>query len=446
MYRTINHHEAIIDINVWNKAQEIYQKRSKASQPEGHTHCDKYSLRYAFSSKIYCAFCGFNYVRRSCKRKNGDGKLIYWACSNRVSSGAVCISRSIRDDYLKELFVEVYNRLISKYKVNNEKFLKVIKEVTNSCNYDKDLEKIINDEQNIRNRLSNLLDLKIDNYIDKETYILKQESSFPGYEKSKDVRIVVDEEVKNKTYITLLNQEFKVYLKVHKVDEIGNNLSIPNIKFKIYDILNEEYVCQKITYPEVKEVCEFTTLKNGTFITPMGLKVSKYRLEEISGTNPGYLWNNDGLEFEITEDGQYKTDKDLGLVLELNFINEKINGKLEFYKLDKETKKPLAGAVIDIFKEDGSFYKSLTTDEFGRIYLENLAYGKYYLEEHFAPDGYIINEEKIWFDIVNNDVVQLMMEDEIINIPNTFLNEYNYLNYGLLLILIGLFVYEKKYC
>ncbi len=278
------------------------------------------------------------------------------------------------------------------------------------------------------------------------TYILKQVSGQPGYEKSKDLRIIVDENTKIKTYITLLNQEFKVRLKVKKVDELGNLLNIPNIKFKIYDLINEKYVCQKITYPEVKEICEFSTLENGTFITPMGLKPSKYLLEEVSDTNPGYIWNKDGLEFEINPDLSYQTDPDLGLILELDFVNEKMNGKLEFYKLDKETKKPLSGAIIDIFREDGSLYKSLTTDENGRIYLEDLEYGKYYLEEHLAPNGYTLYEEKMWFEIVNNDVIELIMEDEIIDIPNTYLNEIDYFSIFNIITILGLIIYEKKYC
>lgn len=202
-YYVKDHHIAIIDRETWEKAQEIYNKRSLTVRPDGHTHCDKYSLRYAFSSKIYCAFCGSNYVRRSCKKKNGEGKHIYWACSHRVSSGAVCPSRSIRDDYLQELFVEVYNKTLSEYEGNNERLLKEIKDVTNKCNFDNDLNKLYDEENNIRKKLSNLLEMKLeldkDNIIDKEIYESKEN----------ELKLRLDEIHNKKTEIHKLQEKNK---------------------------------------------------------------------------------------------------------------------------------------------------------------------------------------------------------------------------------------------
>lgn len=211
-----------LDYNISNyKAQEIYNKRSNNAKPEGHTHCDKYSLRYEFSSKIYCAFCGFNYVRRSCKKKNGEGKHIYWACSHRVSSGAVCPSRSIRDDYLKELFVEVYNKTLSEYQSDNEKFLKVVKEVTNECSYDKDILKLTNEEESIRLKLSTLLEMKLEldksNTIDREIYNSKEvelkERLDEIHSKKKELELLQD---KNRSLSDRINRIEKT-LKENKI-------------------------------------------------------------------------------------------------------------------------------------------------------------------------------------------------------------------------------------
>ena len=295
MYRTVNHHEAIIDMNTWNKAQEIYQKRSKTSKPDGHTHCDKYSIRYAFSSKIYCAFCGFNYVRRSCKRKNGNGKLIYWACSNRVNSGSVCPSRSIRDDYLKELFVEVYNRLISEYKVNNEKFLNAIKEVANNCSYDKDLEKIINDEQNIRNKLSNLLDLKIDNYIDKETYILKEQ----------ELKNRLNEILEKKAEIVQLKSKTKsLSERIEKINKVLNN----NIKLKEFDREIFESIIDCILVGDTNP----DGTKNPhviTFVLNTGQKI-----KEMIDVRSKEITHNHKLEIEQDNGNNHSLSNDFGML------------------------------------------------------------------------------------------------------------------------------------
>ena len=53
-YYVKNHHESIITRDVWDKAQEIYIKRSKSLIPDGSKHQSKFSMRYAFSSKIVC--------------------------------------------------------------------------------------------------------------------------------------------------------------------------------------------------------------------------------------------------------------------------------------------------------------------------------------------------------------------------------------------------------
>lgn len=51
-YFTSNHHEAIVSRELWNKCQEILEKRSKIVKHDGNR--DKFSRKYPFSSKIYC--------------------------------------------------------------------------------------------------------------------------------------------------------------------------------------------------------------------------------------------------------------------------------------------------------------------------------------------------------------------------------------------------------
>jgi len=230
-YYTKDHHIAIIDRETFEKAKEIYSKRSKKTNPDGHTHCDKYSLRYAFSAKIFCAFCGCNYVRRSCKRKTTEGKHVYWACTHRVSSGAVCCSRSIRDEYLKELFVEVHNKLCKEYKKSNDKLMKIIKDSLEKNDYANELKKIESEINSVNSKISNLLDLKLENYIDKDAYMKKEIELTEKLKDLKEKRINVEKKMNS-------NQEISNRLK--KIEKVlsGNN-KITEFDREVFDSLVE---------------------------------------------------------------------------------------------------------------------------------------------------------------------------------------------------------------
>lgn len=69
-----NHHEPIIDRNLWERTQRELQQRSRTSKQKS-----RYSSRYWCSGKIRCSECGSLYVCRRKKLKNG--KLYKaWRC------------------------------------------------------------------------------------------------------------------------------------------------------------------------------------------------------------------------------------------------------------------------------------------------------------------------------------------------------------------------------
>jgi uncharacterized surface anchored protein len=83
------------------------------------------------------------------------------------------------------------------------------------------------------------------------------------------------------------------------------------------------------------------------------------------------------------------------------------------------------------------------------ILIEKLKYGKYYILEKEAPEGYEINEEKMYFEITEDGkVVKSIMKDkQIIKVPNTEANDYGELIFsGITLVVagIGLVILSKK--
>ena len=84
------------------------------------------------------------------------------------------------------------------------------------------------------------------------------------------------------------------------------------------------------------------------------------------------------------------------------------------------------------------------TDENGKIVINNLEYGKYYIIESEAPEGYLINDEKMFFEIKEDgEIVKATITDEkiIIEVPNYKLIVYASI---ILLLGIGIILYEKK--
>lgn len=76
-----NHHEAIIDKELWDIVQAETQKRCRHnSKKEGHSN------RYALSGKIKCGECGAPFCARSRKRKGGT-ILKKWSCLTAVNEG-----------------------------------------------------------------------------------------------------------------------------------------------------------------------------------------------------------------------------------------------------------------------------------------------------------------------------------------------------------------------
>ena len=74
--------------------------------------------------------------------------------------------------------------------------------------------------------------------------------------------------------------------------------------------------------------------------------------------------------------------------------------------------------------------------------------GRFYLIETEAPEGYILNPEKMWFEIkADGEIVKAdMTNEQIVEVPNTSISDSKVLEIaGIVLILAGLgyIAYDK---
>lgn len=74
-------------------------------------------------------------------------------------------------------------------------------------------------------------------------------------------------------------------------------------------------------------------------------------------------------------------------------------GTVNFYKVDGQTGAKLPGAEFSLYKYNGEYVGSYTTDQDGGITVYNILYGSYYFTETKAPDGYTLDPTYVKFTL-----------------------------------------------
>ena len=174
------------------------------------------------------------------------------------------------------------------------------------------------------------------------------------------------------------------------------------------------------------------------------LELGEYYVQEVE-TLEGYVLDNTKHKIELKYKDQYTPIITYETLLENNVPT----GKLEFTKTDFSESKTLPNTTIEIYTENDILIYSGKTDENGKIVIDKLPIGKFYILEKEAPEGYQLNEEKMWFEVTEDgQVIKATMKDEqIVEVPDTEQNKsYKHLFYGFGIMIIGLgvIIYGNK--
>lgn len=277
-YYSKNRHQGIISRETWDKAQEIYSKRSNRMLSDGKQHGNKYSRRYPFSSKIECGICESSFVRRtSGKRKDGTQK-IYWACSKRINYIEDCDkSIFIEESILQSIFIQIYNYIVKEKHKTKDKLFDAIKNILNENNDKDTLNNLKLEKEKLEKRLSNLIDMKLDDYENKNAYTSKENEINEQIKK-------INEEI-NKYETSVINSKsiVKQLDIVEKVFEEQKNI-------KEFDEIIFENLVEKIIIGEVNK--DGNINENVIYFI---LKIGSNYKYEIEKTN-----NNESVSFRIT--------------------------------------------------------------------------------------------------------------------------------------------------
>lgn len=175
-----------------------------------------------------------------------------------------------------------------------------------------------------------------------------------------------------------------IYTADHQVDADGNRL---------------------LEYAAGTLVATVTTDEEGK-ATVEDLPLGKYRIEEVTAPD-GYVLNTSAQEVEFVYDGQ---DQPV-ISEEVTFTDERQKVSIIVEKQDEENGALLPGASFGLYNQEAilvgeetiveadTLLETVVSDETGQaVFTEDLPFGKYYVKELAAPDGYISSDEILDFE------------------------------------------------
>ncbi|EIF2088146.1 Cys-Gln thioester bond-forming surface protein [Clostridium perfringens] len=215
-------------------------------------------------------------------------------------------------------------------------------------------------------------------------YLLEEVEPLEGYIKVNPIPFKIDEnsvleEIKDLGTIytqKVSNDRITANMELLKLDK-ETNKSLENIEFKVTAL--DGFMKGK-TWNLKSDDKGLVSLK--------GLEYGDYRVDEVK-TLWNYVLNKEPIFFSVKENGK---------TIKLQMTNKKIRGSVELFKFDKDTNRPLEGVKFDLLNGDKKV-GTYTTDNTGKITVNNLEAGNYTWVEVEAIDHYNKVDKKYDFNI-----------------------------------------------
>lgn len=280
---------------------------------------------------------------------------------------------------------------------------------------------------------------KIYNLVFGTEYTLTETISPDGYATTESITFTYEKDGQ----IVQMKDDITKYQFVKK-DNKGNTLS--GAKLQLSDEDTKDVVAEWTTSDTPYTVSKLTVGKT-------------YRLKELSAPSPMYKLADD-ITFTVKDTSEIQT---ITMIDEINY------GSVTIQKQDDEGNN-LAGAEFELYKADGTKLSttknddgkysvssngtvtSMPTDDNGKLLIDTLELGDYYLTESKAPNGKLPYTSKIEFTISSDSEVSLnqsfTVKDDNVVMLDTGGNGYTIpLTIGIVLLLLSssiIFIYYRR--
>lgn len=215
-------------------------------------------------------------------------------------------------------------------------------------------------------------------------YIVTETKTLSGYKLDSAPRTV---EIKagELNIVEYKNMPYPV-LSLKKVDAESGKV-LPNVKFKLFD-------------KNSRELGTFTTNQLG-LIQITGMEAGKYYVQESKAPD-GYA-----LDATVRELTLY-----WGKTTNIEIKNTPLS-TLRIKKVDSISKKPLIGAVFNLYDLKNNLLGEYTTDNNGIIeFPRSIASGKYKIKETRAPENYVLDDTVKTIEVKQGETTEILVENQ----------------------------------
>ncbi|MFZ5975895.1 MAG: recombinase family protein [Bacillota bacterium] len=214
-YYIKDHHQPIVSEEMFNEAHRLLEQRSIKLNNKGTA--DKKSYKYTFSSKIFCFFCGGTFSRRSWHSGYKHEKRV-WQCTTATKKGRRNCpdSKGLDEKLIENAFMDSYKLICTNNSEVIEEFMQRLEKHLNETNLERQLRNIDNDIYGYNCKINKLVDMRLNDTIDKDNYEKKHAELAAKIEELQKKRFHFEESFSNEKDLKKRISEFKRVLEVNK--------------------------------------------------------------------------------------------------------------------------------------------------------------------------------------------------------------------------------------
>ena len=230
--RIENAHEAIIDMDTWNKVQTILGT---------HYRVKKNGQINYFTRKVYCSCCGKAFMRNEFKVKSEKtGRRSYMQCKGNKKFHICDNNKSIRTDKLEEILLNAINDLLNNYYDKNN--LKELYE--NGYEQDNNIESIkalIKEKENLTKKINdnknyyrNLFEEKVKGVLNEDMFQMMSKDYFNEIENMMSRIEIIDMQIEELKINKKEKKQADDILKKYKHIKTLNKVILDEFIDKVY--------------------------------------------------------------------------------------------------------------------------------------------------------------------------------------------------------------------